>query len=867
MTKANSTRLSEYKPYLFKIPSIEIWLDIQETFVRVLSCLDVEPSTLDETPLVLKGVGLELESISINNEELPSDRYEMGVEQLIIKHRSIAPFQLKIVSKIDPFSNTTLEGMYLSGNIITTQCEAEGFRRIIFHPDRPDVLSKYKVCIEADRNRFPVLLSNGNQVAPMKILEGGQRHQAIWVDPFPKPSYLFAVVAGDLEKVEDAYFTASGRRVALNIYVEYGDALFTRHALDSLKRAMSWDEKVFGLEYDLDEYNIVAVRHFNMGAMENKSLNIFNSKLILADGEIATDEELEKIEAVIAHEYFHNWTGNRVTCRDWFQLSLKEGLTVFRDQFFTSDLHSEAVKRLQDVSLLRNIQFREDSGPTSHPVKPNSYQSIDNFYTTTIYEKGAELIRMMYILLGHDGFMKGMKIYFERFDGMAVTTEDFVRSMKDSASNQEIDFEKFNHWYYQPGTPKVRVESELDSTSHRLKITFHQDLDFPPSSNVREPLLIPVVYALIGNDGRIGEERTFILESCEDELFVDNIPSDSSIPRVSLFRGFSAPVKWETNMTTSDYFHLLKFDDDPFSRWNAGQKLKSMAILSRANSEINQSLEWELFEAFNSLICSFNEKDFLLLSTLLALPGLAELEGDQDQVDPLKIFYARNSFKMLLAKHLHAELKNLIEKSYPNLFDPWPNGNGQRKITALAWNWLASIGDPDVLSDALTAVNGPSMTLSKAALSALQQVESYERELAFQAFYDRWNKMPVILDTWFSFEASTPWKEGLQRVNQLLLHPRFDPTAPNSVRAVLGGLAANPVLFHALDGSGYIFMAEEIAKIDAINPITASRITKIFSRWRNYTSSQQKGMLSAIERLSQNNLSANTNEVLELIRA
>ena len=485
MATGSTVRLADYQPYPFKVVTVHLDVDVQEQVVQITSTMAVEPrvASSPSTSMQLRGQGLDLISISIDGQPLDAERFHLDEQGLEVHHPPARAFELTTVCRLDPYSNASLEGLYASGGMLTTQCEAEGFRRITFHPDRPDVLSRYRVRIEADRERYPVLLSNGNLIRSGVLDADTSRHEVVWDDPFPKPSYLFALVAGDLREVRDHFTTASGRDVALRLHVEPGDEPYTAHAMASLKRSMAWDEQVYGLEYDLEEFNTVAVRHFNMGAMENKSLNIFNSKLVLADAETATDGELERIESVVAHEYFHNWSGNRITCRDWFQLSLKEGLTVFRDQCFTADLHSPALKRIEDAAMLRNTQFREDAGPTAHPVKPDAYQAIDNFYTTTIYEKGAELIRMLQTLLGKDRFMRGMALYFQRHDGEAATTNDFVAAIVEGAAQdgQPLGFDpdQFEGWYLQAGTPRVEVKREWDAGRGRLTLTFRQNT--PPT--------------------------------------------------------------------------------------------------------------------------------------------------------------------------------------------------------------------------------------------------------------------------------------------------------------------------------------------------------------------------------------------------
>ncbi|MDP6193445.1 MAG: aminopeptidase N [Prochlorococcaceae cyanobacterium ETNP18_MAG_1] len=861
-------RLGEYVPYPFLIPTIELDFIVEDDVVRVSSCMRVEPRSAVSVPMLLKGNDLELESISVDGNRLNGDNFKLSSSELVLHQPPAQPFELRIDCRIDPFSNTSLEGLYSSGGMLTTQCEAEGFRRISFHPDRPDVLSRYRVRIEADQSHYPVLLSNGNQISSGLTDHSPARHEAIWDDPYPKPSYLFALVAGVLEEVQDSFIRKSGRSVLLRLHVESGDQPYTAHAMASLKRAMAWDEEVYGLEYDLDEYNIVAVRHFNMGAMENKSLNIFNSKLVLADTESTTDAELERIESVVAHEYFHNWTGNRITCRDWFQLSLKEGLTVFRDQSFTADLHSQAVKRIEDVSMLRNTQFREDSGPTAHPVKPSEYYAIDNFYTTTIYEKGAELIRMLHTLLGHQRFMAGMAVYVERFDGTAATTEEFVSAIADGAclNGEELGFDRhqFERWYHQAGTPQVSIKRYWDSKLGTLSLQVSQSTPATPGQPDKQPLVIPLAIAVIGEEGRVIKDQLLVLDRVEENISITDLPLASNPPALSLFRGFSAPVTWQMDVSLEESLHLLKFDDDPVARWESGQVVWRKVLLARAAQVPNQDIEQRLLLALAELIES--EGDPSLLATLLSMPGLAELESAQDLADPLGLYEAFQSLKLLLGTSLQSVLQDLLDRSRSAWSANWPLGQGERSLTALAWGWLAAAGDIDVRLEALKAVDGPSMTLARAAMRALQAVDCPERDKALSNFYDRWKDRPVILDAWFALEASTPRANGLERVSQLLAHPRFDPMAPNAVRAVLGGFAGNTPVFHAVDGSGYCFMADQLIAVDQRNPITASRMVKVFSRWRSYAPSRRDAMVGAIERLASAELSSNTREVVNLIQ-
>ncbi len=869
-TLAPTIRLKDYKPFPFRIPSVDLDVVIGSGSVQVTCRMELIPVLGSELqPLELQGIDLALESISIDNNVLELSQYSISSQRLVIHQPPQRPYQLTTVCRIDPQANTSLEGLYSSGGMLTTQCEAEGFRRITYHPDRPDVLSRFRVRIEADRQCYPVLLSNGNALKAGPLAGDSHRHEVIWDDPSYKPSYLFALVAGDLKEVRDHFVTRSGRNISLRLHVEPGDEPLTSHAMESLKRSMAWDERVYGLEYDLDEFNTVAVRHFNMGAMENKSLNIFNSKLVLADAETASDAELERIESVVAHEYFHNWSGNRITCRDWFQLSLKEGLTVFRDQCFTADLHSEALKRIEDAAMLRNTQFREDAGPTAHPVKPDAYQAIDNFYTTTIYEKGAELIRMLRTLLGEERFMRGMALYFKRHDGEAATTDDFVSAIAEGActggERLGFDLEQFKRWYDQAGTPRVTVKRDWDGTNGVLRLTLRQSTPPTPGQPQKLPVVIPLLWAEVSAIGEPGEERLFVLDQEQQTIELSGLPCSEEPPALSLFRQFSSPVQWEASQEPKELFTLLACDNDPFARWDAGQQLWRRLLLSRASGHPDVELERQMLEALNLLLAPAGEQDPAVLATLMAFPGSSELEALQKEADPPALYSAACELRQHFGHSLAPLLRERLQMIAAELELAWPEGQGQRQLTGLIWSWLAAAGDSEVRAAALTAVTGPSMTLARAALRALQPLDCPERDEALSQFHDRWQQKPVIFDSWFALEASTPRADGLQRVASLLEHPRFDPMAPNAVRAVLGGLAGNPLVFHAEDGSGYRFMAEQIIALDQRNAITASRLAKVFSRWGTYNSKRKALVKAALEELSAAQLSSNTREVVEMM--
>ena len=921
-------RLADYRPAPYLLERTDLTVQLLERRALVQARLVFEPNPAAEGPdgrqapgpLELAGVDLELLQLAIDGEALTSNAYERTESGLRLLDPPQRPFVLTSEVAIDPWVNSSLEGMYVSGGMVTTQCEAEGFRRITFHPDRPDLLSRFRVRIEADRERFPVLLSNGNCLESGALdtgPDGEERHYAVWDDPFPKPSYLFALVAGRLEELRDQFTTASGREVQLRLWVEPGDEPYTAHALASLQRAMRWDEQAYGLEYDLDEYNIVAVRHFNMGAMENKSLNIFNSKLVLADQETATDDELERVESVIAHEYFHNWTGNRITCRDWFQLSLKEGLTVFRDQCFSADQHGHALSRIENVALLRNTQFREDGGPTAHPVQPDAYEAIDNFYTTTIYEKGAEVIRSLHSLLGEEVFQRGMEIYVRRHDGTAATCDDFLAAMREAAEAHwaelgldgrlappPFDFAAFRRWYHQAGTPVLQLHRRWDGERGELSLSITQHTPPTPGQSQKQPVVIPLALGLVGQGGEPlplqldNEEagatlpaappapprswgdatRLVVVDQAEHELRFVGLPRQAHPPALSLLRHFSAPVKLEIGRPASELVHLLACDSDPVARWDAGQTLLRQLVLARAgcgdlsgagapeaigaaDPGRREALEEELIDAFGRILAdpSLSQASRALL---LALPGMAELEEACSEPDPPALFAALEALRRSFGQALAAPLQQALEGCMGEWDAPWPLGSGDRRLTALIWNWQVAAGDVGAIAAAGAAVEGRSMTLARAGLRALQCHPIPAREQAMAAFHERWRDRPVILDSWFALEASAPFPDGLARVERLLEHPRYDPAAPNSVRAVLGGLAGNPVVFHAADGSGYRFLAERLIELDRRNPITASRLAKVYSRWQSYGPERRQRLHDALAVLDAASLSANTREVV-----
>ena len=848
-------RRADYRPPLLRVPRVELTVQLFEDHALVRSLLTIEPgATAHEgpAPLELDAIALELLELRIDG-HVPGDQDWSHVQgRLQLHNPPPQPFCLETVVRLEPHANTALEGLYVSGGLFTTQCEAEGFRRITPFPDRPDVLSRYRVRIEADRHLAPVLLSNGNGMARGDLPAG--RHFAEWDDPFPKPCYLFALVAGRLLEVRDSFVTASGREVQLRLHVEPGDEGLCAHAMASLKRCMAWDETVYGLEYDLDEFNIVAVRHFNMGAMENKSLNIFNSKLVLADAETATDAELERIESVIAHEYFHNWTGNRVTCRDWFQLSLKEGLTVFRDQEFTADLHGAGLKRIADVALLRAHQFPEDEGPTAHPVQPDHYIAIDNFYTTTIYEKGAELIRMQRTLLGDEAFRRGVGLYLQRHDGEAATCEQFVQALEDASG---VDLGSFRRWYHQAGTPRLRLQRRWDGARGCLELQLSQHHDPSPGQPAKQPLPIPVSLALFAGDGRLLREDLRVLEGPEACWRYEGLPCDAA-PIPSLLRGLSAPVRLEFDPSPAELEVLMGAEPDPVNRWDAAQQLWSRWLLAP-----EPGLEVLLERACRRLLAL---DDHRLLVALLQPPAMEDLEAACPALglvpDPPALEQALLGQRRWLGERFGADLDRLASAEGGRQGQAWPAGVGERQLRGLAWSVLAAVGDGQARAAAAAAVTGPSMTLARAGLAALQPWDCLERQRALEDFQRRWQGRPVVLDAWFALEASTPFGDAIARAEALLEHPCFDPQAPNSVRAVLGGFGRSAAAFHHPDGRGYRWLAERLVSLDSRNPIAASRLLKLFSGWRRYGHGRQALMRASLEGLLPRLHSPNSLEVV-----
>ena len=850
--------LSDYKIFDYSIPEIFVNFIIEKEKVKVISEYKFIKENQSSDSLKLKGDQIEIVKIILDNEILSKDRYEFKNNELTISSINKRNFILKIESFINPKTNTSLIGMYESNEIITTQCEAEGFRRICFHPDRPDILSKYKIRIEADKNKYPILLSNGNLIK--KNLLDNNRQEVFWEDPFPKPSYLFALVAGKLVCTKEIYYTSSNKKIDIHIYVEKGDEEFVQHAIQSLKRAMRWDEEKYNLEYDLNLFNIVAIRHFNMGAMENKGLNIFNSKLVLANSETSTDEELERIEGVVAHEYFHNWTGNRITCRDWFQLSLKEGLTVFRDQQFTSDMHNYAIKRIEDIKFLRNTQFREDSGPTSHPVKPEKYLEIDNFYTTTIYEKGAEIIRMVQTIINEEEFKKGFYSFISKYDGEAATIDDFIETIFEK--HKYIKTEKFKIWYKQNGTPLLTFKRYWDKNKKTLKIFISQKNNKDNPIN-KLPLIIPINFAVFTDHHNFIEIK-FILDKKDDQITLNNITTELDKPITSFMRGLSAPVKWETDLNLEEELFILENEKDYFSIYDSAYRIHELIIFKRVKGDPLLSVEDKLIKIYKSLLKS-KDYNLALLSEILNIPTFTQIESTSNFIDPLNIYKAIDEINKKFSRKLKNELIYKFDSIENSLYQLWPKGKDDRKLINVIWKLLLFCDDSIIRKRVLKFVKSTNMTLSKAALNVFQEFDCEEREEASKIFFNRWASNKVVLDNWFYFSASSESKNSIEKIENLFNHELFDKKSPNTLRSILNGFVSNNRTFHSKDGRGYNYIAEKIIKYDKYNPIIISRFLKIFSRWNLYNEPYRSLMLNSIYKIDKIELSNNSREVINLI--
>jgi aminopeptidase N len=888
-------RLADYTPPTHLIDSTELRFDISEGVTHVTSRLAIRRNPANPAAhLRLDGQQLQLVSVAVDGEALGHNEYQLDADSLTLidlPERCVVEIETRIV----PENNTALEGLYRSGNMYCTQCEAQGFRKITYYPDRPDVLAPFTTTIAADAERYPVLLSNGNPVADRALPDG--RREVTWLDPHPKPSYLFALVAGDLALLEDAFETCSGRRVALRIYSEPHNIGQCEYAMDVLKRAMRWDEQAFGREYDLDVFMIVAVEDFNMGAMENKGLNIFNTSCVLATPQTATDAAYQHVEAVVAHEYFHNWSGNRVTCRDWFQLSLKEGFTVYRDAEFSSDMNSRSVKRIEDVEQLRTHQFAEDAGPMAHPVRPDAYMEISNFYTRTVYDKGAEVVRMAATMLGPEGFRRGCDLYFARHDGQAVTTEDFLRALEDA---NDIDMARFRYWYSQAGTPVVRVA--VRRKGDRLELCFEQSCPSTPDQPHKEPFHIPLAFGLLDQHGRdmlgaAGREHGYALALNTDaDRPLANPYGDGTLvvhltaPRttvtvdgaagqkaVSLLRGFSAPVRLAVQREASELAFLAERDSDGFSRWDAMRSLQC-AILEqlRNDGDADVSALITLYRgiAITAVDAADDGEAKAMLAEMLALPTEAYLHEEQEVIDIDGIHRARNRLRTMLGSMLHDAWLSLYEANRSS--EPYQATGPQiarRALKNLAMSYLVAGSSPGSAQAATVRrvvlaqlEDADNLTDRLAALVEVVSSSAFDaatRDDALAAFYGRWRQEKLVIDRWFAVQAGAERPDALSSVIELEQHAAFDRRNPNRVRALYGAFAnQNHVNFHALDGSGYRFLADRVAALDAINPQVAARLLMPLTRARRVDPVRGRQMTDALQTLARPGLSPDVTELV-----
>lgn len=839
----NTVYLKDYRAPDYQISHVHLAFRLGAGHTDVEAQLQIQRRAPESVPLVLDGEKFELIKLTLDGRELAESEYVVDDRSLTLMQVP-EQFTLGISTRLQPQRNTELSGLYQSSGNFCTQCEAEGFRRITYFLDRPDVLSVYDVTITADQQDCPILLSNGNPLASGSNDDG--THWARWHDPHPKPSYLFALVAGKLLAVSDEFKTMSGKVIALNIYTQAHNIDKCRHAMDSLQESMRWDEQVYGREYDLDIYNIVAVDDFNMGAMENKGLNIFNSKYVLANQQTATDSDFDGIESVIGHEYFHNWSGNRVTCRDWFQLSLKEGFTVFRDQEFSADMGSRAVKRIRDVQVLRSHQFKEDAGPMAHPVRPDSYQEINNFYTVTIYEKGAELIRMMNSIVGSAGFRKGTDLYFERHDGQAVTTEDFVQCME-QANN--MDLAQFRRWYTQAGTPVLHVTQSHDPKTSEFVLSIRQSCPPTPGQADKEAFYIPIVVALLDDQGREVQAETLVLNDVEQEF---RFSGWSRVPTVSFLRGFSAPVKVEFEQSNAELAHLVRFDTDGFARWEAMQRLCLNLILPAIEGgDFDAEVYGHLVDALAGLLAE-PPADKAILAEMLTLPREAYIAELNAPIRPQRIFDIRRKLERKLAQDLCAQFEQLYAQNRsPEQFSLQAGAKAQRALQNRALGYLVACHRHQYYEWAhqqyLSATN---MTDRIAAFGILVHSKYPSRQALIEDFFSTWRDDPLVLDKWFAMQATVPEKTVLTSVQSLLKHSAFSINNPNKVRSLVGAYTSNMPGFHTRDGSGYEFLANRIIQLNTINPQIAARLATAFNQWRVHAepySSQMKKQLQRIQ--------------------
>lgn len=855
----------------YQIPTTELLFELHPTHTRVTSQLSIvrAEGVSSDSPLELNGVELKLISVSVDGLPLASSDYDVSDTTLTLFHLPPS-FTLSVVTEIAPDNNTALEGLYRSSGNFCTQCEAEGFRKITYYLDRPDVLSVFTVTLVGDRNALPVMLSNGNPVSNQTLNDA--QHQWVWHDPHPKPCYLFALVAGKLDVVEDSFTTQSGREVLLQIYVEAHNRQLCDYAMGALKRSMVWDEQAYGLEYDLDRFMIVAVDDFNMGAMENKGLNIFNSKFVLASYETATDADFIGVEAVIAHEYFHNWSGNRVTCRDWFQLSLKEGLTVFRDQCFTADHHSPTVKRIQDVQLLRNHQFAEDASAMSHPIRPDSYVEINNFYTLTVYEKGAEVIRMLHTLLGQDAYRAGVSLYFERHDGQAATCDDFIDAMQ---AVTDHDLSQFRLWYSQAGTPEITAHGSYDADRRQYQLRLAQHTPDTPGQSNKPPLHIPVDVALFdsaGNPQTLLSDKPLATTAGGGALlsFTDReqqwtFNDLDDAPVVSLLRQFSAPVKAHFDYSAETLSLLLAKDTDTFNRWEAGQRLATR-VLEELETGESTSLGVYL-DAIEQVILD-ERIDDALKAEIITPPSYDAIALSRDTIDVHTILAARKHLREAVAKRCLEPLTALItarpvDQNFDDVLSD--SAMASRALANAALSALSVLSEDQWLPIAEQRYDhSHSMTDRIGALKVLSENPGAVRDRCLSHFHDAFSEHKLVIDKWFSVQASANYDQALVDIQALIEHPSFDATNPNRLRSVYSVFAnANPALFHAADGSGYRWIAEAVMQVDAKNPQVAARLVTPLTRWQKMPAGNARAMQEQLRRVEQRDTVST--DVLELV--
>jgi len=856
--KPNAIYLKDYQApdYLIDELMLEFNLDAATTIVSNTIKVRRSEGVAKDVPLVLDGYQLKLISVELDGKGLANADYDVTDEKLTIKNVP-ENFSLNVVTQICPEKNTALEGLYASSKMLCTQCEAEGFRRITYFLDRPDVMSHYQVKMIADKSRYSVLLSNGNLIE-QGDLDNGQ-HYAVWQDPSLKPSYLFALVAGDLQHIEDNFTTMSGRNVVLRLFTEAENIHKCEHAMHSLKQSMLWDEQTYGREYDLDIFMIVAVNDFNMGAMENKGLNIFNASCVLASPETATDDDYYRIQSIIGHEYFHNWSGNRVTCRDWFQLSLKEGFTVFRDQEFSADLNSRSVARIDDVNVLRTHQFAEDSGPMAHPVRPDHYIEIGNFYTVTVYNKGAEVVRMLSNLTGEEGFRKGTDLYFSRHDGQAVTCDDFVAALEDANG---IKLDQFKNWYSQAGTPELTIRGEYDGGAKTYTLNVKQQTPTTPGQTDKKPFHIPLAVGLLDSEGRdlslqidgeVNEPGTMVLGVKEEEHnFVFRNIDQAPVP--SVLRGFSSPVKVKMERNKDELAFLLAHDNDSFNRWDAGQSLALQELMRQINAHQHNEPLPEPTALTDALLTAMNDTliDKALLAKILTLPSESYLADQCEVVNPDAIYHARLFTRRHLANTLTPQFETLFNAQ--DSASPYQFSNedmASRALKNICLGYLAETEQTKYFDLCYQQYEtADNMTEVQAALSILSQHDIEQRDKALEHFYAKWHNDAQVVEKWLAIQSGSRLPNALQRIESLKQHESFSMSNPNKVRSLIGTFCrANPYQFHALDGSGYEFLTSNVLELDAKNPSIAARLVQVMARWKRFDSVRQKLMQEQLQRI------------------